>query len=857
MATERYNFKEVEAKWQKYWEDNQSFEVDFKSDLPKYYVLEMFPYPSGRLHIGHTRNYAIGDVIARYKRAKGYNVLHPMGWDAFGLPAENAAIEHKVHPAEWTYSNIKSMRAQMKTMGLSYTWSHEIATCDPDYYQQQQRIFIEFYKNDLINRKEGWVNWDPAENTVLANEQVIDGKGWRSGAVVEKRKLSQWFLKIKDFADDLLDGIDDLKGWPERVRVMQRNWIGRSTGAQVSFKVKDQKDIIKVFTTRPDTLFGASFIAISVDHPFAAKLAKNNSELKQFQDECRKVSTSERDIETIDKLGFETDCSVTHPLIPNKELPIYIANYVLMDYGLGAVFGCPAHDKRDFDFAKKYKLPILQVIQPSDESVAIDLSKQAYEGKGTLINSEFLDGMTIEEAISIATKKLVDQRSGEQLTTYRLRNWGISRQRYWGCPIPMVRCESCGTVPENEDNLPVTLPEDIDLTTPGNPLDTHPTWKYTKCPKCGGDATRETDTLDTFFDSSWYYARFITPKTKDKPFESKLVNEWLPVDQYIGGIEHAILHLLYSRFFCRALKKCGLINHKEPFSTLMTQGMVCHETYQDINGNWLFPHEVMEAEKNVFVKTSDHSTVKVGRSEKMSKSKKNVVDTDDITQNYGADTARFFMLSDSPPERDLEWSESGIEGAWRFVNKLWMQIQSWLPYITEPNQPMPKITNEPYTNLRRKAHQTIESVSKDIESYKHNRTIAHIRELVNQVSDLPLEKTEECGWVLREAIEIITKIISPITPHLSEEIWHTLGHKTGLVQGYWPEADQSLLTNSTKTIAVQVNGKLRGTIEVPAEIATPEMEKQALEHENVMKTIGDKPIRKIIVIQNKVVNVVI
>lgn len=656
-APARYNFHETEAKWQKVWEDRQTFKAAMDKARPKYYVLEMFPYPSGRIHMGHVRNYTQGDVIARYKRAKGFNVLHPMGWDAFGLPAENAAMEKKVHPKKWTYENIATMKAQLKSMGLSLDWSRELATCDPTYYRHQQKMFLDFWKAGLAYRKEAWVNWDPVDNTVLANEQVIEGKGWRTGAPVERRKLTQWNLKITHFADELLSRLDTLERWPEKVRLMQANWIGKSRGARVFWQLTDAsgKDHgkLEIFTTRPDTLYGASFMALSAEHPLVAGLAANDPGLQRFVAECRKTGTAAAEVETAEKQGYKLPLLAQHPLMPGKTVPVYAANFVLMEYGTGAIFGCPGHDERDHEFATKYGLPILQVVAPAD-GTKIDIAAAPFIEDGVIVNSEFLNGLDVEEAKSRVIARLEEMGVGKGTIQYRLRDWLVSRQRYWGCPIPAIHCESCGVVPVPDKDLPVELPDDVTFDRPGNPLDRHPTWKHVACPTCGKPARRETDTFDTFIDSSWYFDRFTSPQLTTAPFDREENHYWMPVDQYIGGVEHAILHLLYSRFWTRAMREVQMTSRDEPFDGLFTQGMVCHETYRASDGTWLTPEEIERVEGGKVIRLSDKSPVEVGRSEKMSKSKKNVVDPDQIIRDYGADTARWFMLSDSPPERDLE-----------------------------------------------------------------------------------------------------------------------------------------------------------------------------------------------------------
>ena len=841
-----YNFKVTEAKWQANWQKTGAFNVIEDSKKSKYYVLEMFPYPSGRIHMGHVRNYTLGDLVARYKKACGFNVLHPMGWDAFGLPAENAAISNNVPPADWTRENIASMRDQLKCMGLSYDWSREITTSDPEYYRHEQKMFLDFLEAGLVYRKESWVNWDPVENTVLANEQVVDGKGWRSGADVEKRKLSQWFLKITDYAEDLLETLKELERWPERVRLMQENWIGRSEGARVRFQLIGRDDHIEVFTTRHDTLFGASFIAIAANHPINQKIAKKNKELKNFIDECNKMGTSEADIETAEKKGVDTGLRVKHPFDTKRKLRVFAANFVLMDYGTGAIFGCPAHDQRDLDFARKYGLDVTPVVAPKDsDPKTFKIINKAFVEDGILINSEFLNGLTVEEAKVQSAKKLVKSGDGEISVNFRIRDWGISRQRYWGCPIPIIHCDVCGIVPIPFEELPVALPKDISFEKPGNPLEHHPTWKKVDCPKCGKPAHRETDTFDTFFESSWYFARFCSPKSNNA-FDRKAVNYWLPVDQYIGGIEHAVLHLLYSRFFTRALKQCGYLGIKEPFSGLMTQGMICHQTYRDVNGKWLFPEE------------AENSTtpVKTGRSEKMSKSKKNVVDPQEIINAYGADTARLFMLSDSPPDRDLDWTESGIEGAWRYINRLWrMFTEPKIPHIGSKIK-KPEKLSKVAENLLREIHKTINFVSNDLEKFHFNKAVARIRELTNYIEGF--DENEKGGhWVLRQGYETIVCLIGPMMPHIAEELWQKLGHDVMLAETPWPVANKKLLVEDNATIAVQVNGKLRGTLEIKKGCQNKEIEFKALSLPRVSREIEEKNIKKIIIIPDRIINIVI
>jgi len=857
---ERYNVRETEAKWQKIWEERQSFLATEDASRPKYYVLEMFPYPSGRIHMGHVRNYTLGDVVARYKKAKGFNVLHPMGWDAFGLPAENAAIQNNVHPAKWTRENIAAMRDQLKTMGLSYDWTREVATCEPEYYQHEQRMFLDFLKAGLVYRKESWVNWDPEENTVLANEQVIDGRGWRSGALVEKRLLSQWFLKITDYAEDLLQGLKGLDRWPERVRIMQENWIGRSEGARLVFQLKDRADSLEIFTTRPDTLFGAKFVAIAANHPLSLELSKNNPALADFIGECNRMGTSEAALETAEKKGFDTGLKAVHPFDPAQTVPVYVANFVLMDYGTGAIFGCPAHDQRDLDFALKYNLGYSVVVQPAGQSVeeaaaAIAESKTALDGDGKLVNSGFLDGLPVTEAKSAAIARIEELGIGSRTVNYRLRDWGVSRQRYWGCPIPVIHCEACGVVPVPEADLPVRLPDDVTFDKPGNPLAHHPTWKQTPCPCCGKPARRETDTFDTFFESSWYFARYASPHETSRGFTAEAANHWLPVDQYIGGIEHAVLHLLYSRFFTRALKTCGYLSVEEPFAGLLTQGMICHETYKSSEGKWLFPSDVEKTADGSLIETATGKPVSLGRSEKMSKSKKNVVDPAGIISTYGADTARLFMLSDSPPERDLDWTEAGIDGAYRYVNRLWRMVVA--PQIELPaiGTPKPAAFGPASEKLRRQTHKTIAQVAEDLDRFHFNKAVARLRELTNALAELPASD-EGAAWALREGLESLVTLINPMMPHLAEELWAELGHSTLLVNTPWPVAEAALLVEDSVTVAVQVNGKLRGTVDLPKDAPQDVAQAAALALPAIAALLDGKAPKKVIVVPNRIVNVV-
>jgi leucyl-tRNA synthetase len=855
MANEqRYNFRETEAKWRQFWEQQNSFIANTaEHNRPKYYVLEMFPYPSGRLHMGHVRNYMIGDVVARYKKACGFEVLHPMAWDAFGLPAENAAAERGVHPQTWTYQNIEVMRAEFKQLGLSFDWSREFASSDPAYYGQEQKILLDFYDAGLLYQKESYVNWDPVEMTVLANEQVVDGKGWRSGAPVERRKMTQWYLKITDFADELLEGLDTLKHWPEQVITMQRNWIGKSAGAYVQFPIQGGSESLEVFTTRPDTLYGASFIGVAANHPLIEALARDNADLQAFIAECNQTAVNEAALETAEKKGFNTGLRAQHPFDPSVTLPIYVANFVLMEYGTGAIFGCPAHDQRDLDFAHKYGLPVRPVVRPAEGEI-MPITTKAYGGEGIIYNSDFLDGLSCTQAKQRAIEALQAKGLGREATTYRLRDWGVSRQRYWGCPIPFIQCKACGVVPVPREQLPLTLPEDVSFDKPGNPLDHHPTWKHTSCPQCGKSALRVTDTLDTFFESSWYFFRLIS-QPSDQPFVKEAVDHWLPVDQYIGGVEHAVLHLLYARFFTRALKKCGYTTIEEPFKALLTQGMVCHETYKDSAGKWVYPEEV-RFEKGKAVRIADGVEITVGRSEKMSKSKKNIVAPQEIIDAYGVDTARMFVISDSPPERGLDWSESGVQGVWKYLNRVWRLVEVLQEKTAAIGTLLPTDLNAESLEVRRVAHQTLDQATKDLESIALNTYIARIRTLTNEIAKIE-QSSHIDGAVVREALETLAMLLHLAVPHLAEEIWQKLGHQTSLTQISWPQADVTLLTQETITQAIQVNGKLRGTIEITPEASKAQIEALALAHENVQRAIAGAPIKKMVIIPGKVVNIVI
>ncbi len=865
----RYAATEIEEKWQKAWDEAGIFEAKRTPGKEKYYVLEMFPYPSGKLHMGHVRNYTMGDVVARYKMSTGHNVLHPMGWDAFGMPAENAAMASGGHPKDWTYANIAAMKEQMKPLGLSLDWSREFATCDEDYYGQQQALFLDFLDKGLVYRKNAVVNWDPVDMTVLANEQVEGGRGWRSGALVERRELTQWFFKISDYSEELLSALDTLDNWPAKVRLMQENWIGKSEGLRVRFEFTETTptgdDQLEIFTTRPDTLFGASFMGLSADHPISLKLAESNPELKAFIEECRRIGTSAEAIETAEKKGVDTGLRVKHPLDASIELPVYVANFILMDYGTGAIFGCPAHDQRDLDFARKYSLPVRPVVLPKDADPAtFDVADEAFTDDGTIFNSGFLNGMAIADAKDAVAKKLEATTVGnapqaERQINYRLRDWGISRQRYWGCPIPVIHCDDCGVVPEKDENLPVKLPDDINFDKPGNPLDRHPTWRNTSCPKCGKAALRETDTMDTFVDSSWYFARFTSPRC-DQPTDPKAANDWLPVDQYIGGIEHAILHLLYSRFFTRAMQKVGALDLKEPFKGLFTQGMVTHETYKSEDGKWLSPAEITFAE-NDGKRTAAHAEtgapVMIGSIEKMSKSKKNTVDPTDIIETYGADTARWFMLSDSPPERDVIWTEEGVQGSWRFVQRVWRLIQE-IAEGTGPRGDRPQITGKA-EDLRRATHKTLAAVTKDLEGLGFNRAVARIYEYVNQIGKAVNDDVNapDMAYAVREAAEYLTQMMAPMMPHLAEECWIKLG-LTGLIsEATWPEIDDSLLVDDTVTLPVQINGKKRGELTIARDASKEAIEAATLELDFVQRVLEGRAPRKIIVVPQRIVNVVV
>ena len=874
MAT-RYNPKETEPKWRAAWERAQVFRARSASeagDMPKAYILEMFPYPSGRLHMGHVRNYAMGDVVARYRIANGYNVLHPMGWDAFGLPAENAAIERQAQPRTWTLQNIQAMKDQFAPLGLSFDWSKEVTTCEPDYYEQQQRIFLKMLASDLVYRRSAKVNWDPVENTVLANEQVVDGRGWRSGAVVEQRELEQWFFRITKYGDDLLEALNTLDRWPDKVRTMQANWIGKSQGAKIWWEIAHAPDFlsrdkdalgrnhatdpIEVFTTRPDTLFGAAFLALAPDHPLTKQIAKSRPDVARFMADCAARGTSEADIEKADKVGIDLGIRVKHPFDPSWELPVWAANFVLSTYGSGAIFGSPAGDQRDIEFAEKYGLPFKPVVLPpgaDPETYAV--RGEAYAGDGTIYNSDFLNGLSTKDAITVAIKALLNRQAGEATTQYRLRDWGVSRQRYWGCPIPVIKCAACGTVPVPDDQLPVRLPDNADFSEPGNPLARHPTWKHVACPKCAGKAERETDTMDTFVDSSWYFARFCDPKSKE-PINREEAGYWLPVDQYIGGVEHAVLHLLYSRFFTRALRDIGLLDlpSGEPFAGLFTQGMVTHETYKSADGQWLLPEEI-EKRDGVLVEISSGKPVAIGGVEKMSKSKKNVVDPIQIIADYGADVARWFVLSDSPPERDFEWTDAGVRGAWGSIQKLWALVEA-APAADDG----PADSGEPL-ELRRLAHRTVRDVTNGIEKFHFNVGIARMNELGNALRKAEQSTLPGMATARREALRLFAQIAAPFAPHLAEECWALLGGpnagENGMVAtARWPTPDPALLVSDTVTLPVQINGKKRAEITVAASADPAAVEAAAREDDAVKQHLAGLTVRKVIVVPGRIVNIV-
>jgi leucyl-tRNA synthetase len=838
-AGDRFNHRTADTHWQAEWSARETFRAGARPDAPRSYILEMFPYPSGRIHMGHVRNYTMGDVLARTRRMQGHDVLHPMGWDAFGMPAENAAMERGVHPGEWTRANIAAMKAQLQRLGFALDWSRELATCEPDYYGHEQALFLDLLAAGLVTRRDSWVNWDPVDNTVLANEQVIDGRGWRSGALVERRKLTQWFLRITAFADELAEALGSLDQWPDKVRTMQANWIGKSRGLRFTFNVADAPPTVPqsfdVFTTRPDTLFGASFAAVAIDHPLAQALLPGNPALEAFIAECRRTGTAAAELETAEKLGFDTGLGVAHPLDPGRILPVFIANFVLMEYGTGAIFGCPAHDQRDLDFARKYFLPVPRVVAaPGDEDAPI--ADEAYTGPGRIVHSGFLTGLSTDEAKAAVIARAEAEGWGTGTTVFRLRDWGVSRQRYWGTPIPIVHCTACGPVPVPREQLPVVLPEDVAFDQPGNPLDRHPTWKHVACPACGADARRETDTLDTFVDSSWYFLRFAS-QPANAPFDPAEIAKWLPVTQYIGGVEHAILHLLYARFWTRALASIGRVSVAEPFAGLFTQGMVTHETFRDAEGRWLEPAQATR--DGDAWHDAQGNPVTLGRPEKMSKSKRNTVDPDVMVERYGADAVRWFMLSDSPPERDLAWSDAGIEGAWRFVQRVWRAATA----------PAPQAASADTAALRRAAHRAAHFVAQDIDALRFNKAVARLFELVAAIEKAPAspERTE--------AEDTLVRLVAPMCPHLAEEIWAARGNAGLVADAAWPVADPALLHDDTVTVAIQVNGKLRDTVVLPKGAARADAESAALASPKVLPFLQGPP-RKIIVIPDRLVNLV-
>ena len=923
----KYNASEIEPKWQEFWNKSDLFKAIVDPSREKYYVLEMFPYPSGRIHMGHVRNYTMGDVVARYKTAKGFNVLHPMGWDAFGMPAENAAMEQNTHPAEWTYENISVMRDQLKPMGLSIDWSREFATCDPDYYGQQQAMFLDMLDTGLIYRKNALVNWDPVDMTVLANEQVEDGRGWRSGAVVERRELTQWFFRISDFSEELLSSVENLKNWPEKVKLMQKNWIGKSSGLEINFVLKNAPDgfsELKVYTTRPDTIFGMSFAAISPNHPLAIRLAKNNKTMLNFLDSCQKLGNTEEAVETADKIGLDTGIEVLHPLIIGKSVPLFIANFILMDYGTGAVFGCPAHDQRDLDFANKYNLEVQPVVCPLDQNKdTFKISSLAFTGSGNMINSDFLNGKDVLEAKKLIINHLEKLNLGIAKTNFRLRDWGISRQRYWGCPIPIIHCPKCGVVPEDRNSLPLKLPEKADFSKPGNPLDRDLVWQKTTCPKCGEGGKRETDTMDTFVDSSWYYARFTNPTSKT-PTQKEDADYWMNVDQYIGGVEHAILHLLYSRFFARAMHATNHLPKKsiEPFSALFTQGMVCHETYSctsltvevvsgsfelgqelvglttkskaylkgiektdkiiiskpkvpfqvgekisapnsklvviliSVTNEWFSPDEITSTRSQEFSKEKivrqTGLPVDVGGSIKMSKSKKNVVDPIDIIEQYGADTARWFVMSDSPPDRDVEWTETGIEGAWRHIQKVWRIAYDILAQDSTAIRLELSDEKESVKALEKAENLAIKGVTEGIEGFAFNKAIAKLYEFTNALAKSSAPKDSKV-----KALETLSILMQPMTPHISEEIWSSLGNSGSIIKRPWPTADEKMLQEENILMPIQINGKKKTELLIPRNLTLQQTEKVVLNNEKISLLIEGKKPKKIIVIPGRIVNVVL
>ena len=859
---ERFNPKIVDKKWQEHWEKENYFLSKINHDKKKYYILEMFPYPSGKIHMGHVRNYALGDVVARFKRSQNYNVLHPMGWDAFGLPAENAAKQNKTSPSQWTLENISEMKRQLKLIGLSIDWSKEISTCDKSYFKHQQQLFKKFFEKNLVYKKESQVNWDPIEETVLANEQVIDGKGWRSGAEIERKNLSQWFFRITDFANELLNGLNDLNKWPEKVKLMQENWIGKSVGCEIQLDLynADKKAInesLEIYTTRPDTIFGATFCAISPNHPLSLELSKNNKVLNKFIKKYEGKNITEEAIAKAEKEGVYIEYFVKHPLIKDKFLPVYVANFILMDYGSGAIYGCPAHDQRDLDFANKYDLDIIPVILPENsDKDSFEILNEAYVGNGILINSDFLNGLDIKKAQDKIINHLETEKVGKKKINFRLRDWGVSRQRYWGCPIPIIYREDGKILSVPDDQLPIELPDNVDLNQSGNPLFNHPTWKYTKCSETGMNAIRETDTLDTFVDSAWYFLRFCSANNNIQAFTEEDLDYWMPVDQYVGGVEHAILHLLYSRFFTRALYKNKEVKFQEPFLGLFTQGMVCHETFRLENGEWLFPSEVYEKDNGYYC-SSNHKEVIKGPSESMSKSKKNVIDPEDIINEYGADTARLFMLSDSPPERDINWSLAGINGAWKFTQKFWRTVSDCSDVFSVNLAKKPSIIKGESLIFRKKIHRYLMSITESIENFHMNVAVAKIHEMTTEISGFN-PKNDIDNWCLRESIGILVKASEPIMPHLAEECWLLMGNPKSIIEERWPEVCEELLEDDQCKIIIQVNGKKRAEIKMPIGVDEKSAFEEAITISNVANYIDNqRNIKKKIFIPNKILNIVI
>ena len=840
---ERYNIKSVEKKWQDIWSKEKTHSAILNKNKKKFYCLEMFPYPSGKIHMGHVRNYTIGDVLARYKKLRDFNVLHPMGWDSFGLPAENAARENNLHPKDWTKKNIETMKKQLKLLGLSIDWDREISTCDPEYYKHQQEFFLELYEKDLVYKKNTYVNWDPAEQTVLANEQVIDGKGWRSGIAVERKKLSQWFFNIKKFSQDLLNELEKLKNWPDKVKLMQKNWIGKSFGCEINFNIdkKNDKEKIKVFTTRPDTIFGASFIALSIDHPIA-KNFESNKDFQKFKLACSKSGTTEEALAVAEKIGFNTNLFAIHPFIKKNRLPIYIANFVLMDYGTGAIFGCPAHDQRDLDFANKYKLNVLPVVRPNKtNSENFKITNEAYTDDGILFNSDFLNDLTVNEAIQKAIEVITKKNLGEKKITFRLKDWGVSRQRYWGCPIPIVYNQKGESIPVDKKDLPILLPNDVDLNVKGNPLEKHPKWKFTKLTS-GEKVIRETDTLDTFVDSSWYFLRFCSPKHEKYGYAINDINYWMPVDQYIGGVEHAILHLLYSRFFMRALAFNNKnFNYVEPFKSLFTQGMVCHETYKNEQNQWLYPDQVEKNSEGTYITKKDKKKVIAGSSEAMSKSRKNIIDPEEMINIYGADSIRWFMLSDSPPERDVQWSLEGVSASYKFIQKLWKLNNEILSKKDSTSK-------SEDIKLQKAVNKTVYNVTKNLDNFQYNVVIANMHEIYNLFYDHVINN-KTSNKTLKNEWEKITMLLMPLTPHLAHECCEKLNKKF-----YWPQYDPKLLKEENCIIVIQVDGRKRGTMQIPLDTKEKIVIEKSKNIENVLKYIKDAIVVKNIYIKNKLVN---